>query len=357
MTPRAAIAMLTGVAIFAPSVHAQVVLRGGEVLDGQVISVSLEGVAVAGDAGTTVIGWERVRSVQGQRAADAAVFAELSTDAWRAQARLARGDAALAEPVLESLWARNLPGPTGAAVAEGLLRCRISRGANLLAIRPWLDALRLGMPAHTPGSPIDADTGLCPTLPPLWAPGYARAALATDGALVLPDDAPAHARALATLYRLAAADDDIPDKPDLPADALKHPGVLFVRDIVLAVHGAAPVRLAARERLAADPERDLGQWREAWRRAAIGQSLLREDDPAKRRRGVLELLHVPARFSGALPELSALALALASDELARQNDAAGAASLRTELALASPASPALAWLDARTRRPPAGGAR
>lgn len=73
-------------------------------------------------------------------------------------------------------------------------------------------------------------------------------------------------------------------------------------------------------------------WQEAWCRLGLGRSLLREPEAALRRRGLVHLLHVPARFGDALPTLAALALDEAAVELERMGDAAGAASLRNELA-------------------------
>lgn len=345
--PRTWPALLALGAAAAPAL-AQVALRGGQRVDSPVLSVSAAGVAVRDGEAQTVIGWERVRRVEGEHAADAAAFAELADLAWRAQARLARGDIALAEPALEALFARRLPGATGYAIAEATLRCRLTRGASLTAIPAWLETLRLRADRQrgSHSDSLDPDTGLCPALPPIWLDTPATAALASDEGLALPPDAPEEARVIAALYRAAAANSHSADL-DKAASQARNAATVLIRDLVLAQRGAPEQRAKARERLNADPERDAGTWKEAWRRAAVGRSLLLEPDAADRRRGVLELLHLPARFGPSQPELSALALALCAGELRDQGDTAASDALRRELTLTAPGNPAQAWLDAR----------
>src|SRR5262249_52404407 len=75
----------------------------------------------------------------------------------------------------------------------------------------------------------------------------------------------------------------------------------------------------------------------------IGRSLLREDDPKDRRRGVTELLHVPARYADALPHLSALALAESASAMKELGDTGSAAILVRELRTPYPGHPVLGW--------------
>lgn len=72
-------------------------------------------------------------------------------------------------------------------------------------------------------------------------------------------------------------------------------------------------------------------WIEAWALVGIGRSLIQEPDPAERRTGVLRLIEVASSYGAVQPDLARLALRLASEELARQGDAQGAARLLSAL--------------------------
>src|SRR5690606_16150177 len=116
--------------------------------------------------------------------ADAAPYMPTAEDAWRARTRLERADAVGAEPLFEDLFDRTRAwrGPTRAVIAEGLLRCRIRRGAQIGAIDPWLALLEARASAlagihpyaldwaHRAGlgEVLDPATGLAPGLPPMW---------------------------------------------------------------------------------------------------------------------------------------------------------------------------------------------
>lgn len=335
---------------------AQVTLRGGARVDAPVERVGPEGVTVGSAPGrpARTISWAEVREIEGEFAGAAAEFGALSDRAWRALSRLARGDVALAEPVLEALFAERLPGPTGADVANGLLRCRLRRGASASAIPVWLACIRLGgvetgrTPAGRAESAIDPETSLIPALAPVFidSPGV-RAFVAETS----PGAGGDLASDLGALYRaVAAAAIGEAVAPDaLPAPGPKEtPGVALVRSMVMAQIGESEdARTRARAELSAGLDRDSGTWREAWRRAAIGRSLLRSAEPGDRRRGALELLHVPARFASTQPFLAGLALAEASDALAADGDEVSAAALRAELEMEFPGHPALLRVGAK----------
>ncbi len=312
----------------------QVALRGGERISEPASAVGVEGVRV----GSRVIPWDRVRAVEGELAEQAAAWAEVSETLWRARARLERGDAALAEPLYEEAFAQlaGAPGPTALAAAEGLLRCRLLRGARAAAVEPWLEAARLrreGVAVEFRGPPvIDPDTGLAPALAPVWERTVGAGALgrvdggrSTNFVIATLDD----------LYRwsaLRAAGVDAAGahEPVVGPEEAKDPAVALVQAMVEAQHGDDRARERARAALSAGLARDLGSWQEAWRRAALGLSLVRERGEAQRRDGMLELLHLPARFSGSQPALAAIALREAARTLEEDGDSAGALALRTE---------------------------
>lgn len=381
-----------------PAPGAGSVRAGGMAVEGEAIDVTPAGVVVRvgqGGEGATdqrvIVGWQRVRAVSGAMKAPAERFMPEADALWRIEQRVARADYAMAERLAEPLYdaavaegGAGLRGPTGAALAESILRCRLARGfwtgaavayldlaGVVLAHQPgerWIGWDRQGLPtsdARWGGVPVmDADMPLCPWLPPIFSP-----ALSGRGLQALGDGA--HwariAKAggvmadLGVLYRFAATaeasvagvgDAAVPGLPFIKSDDR---AVALVQAIVTSRFGGPQERENARRVLgtriadefrsaalvaaaaaAHDESTDVDvpeepRWVEAWCRLAIGRSLVRESDPALRRAGVIELLHLPARFGQALPNLCAMAMAEAADEIERAGDADGAAALRLEL--------------------------
>lgn len=343
---------------------AQVDLRGGEPApDGVVVTVSAGGVGIgppdpdtglAQDA-TVVVGWDRVRRVRGDHAIEAAAYAEIADRAWRARTRLERGDAPAAEPLFEQLFDvyRGLTGPTSAVVAEGLLRCRLRRGAQVSSVDPWLSLLgaRSGQAVATLhedwageaslGPILDESTELAPALPPIWLSGPAVTTYASAPA----KEGTGKAAVLDALYRHAARFESGLETslPEVDPAWLDDPGVSLVLNVVRAQTGEADVRAEARAWLVDEIERYPGTWVEAWCRVALGRSLLREPSERDRRLGVVQLLHLPARFSVNQPYLVGVALAESAVALARLGNRAGADLLYEELLDGDPDHPALQW--------------
>lgn len=347
----AALSMLLGAARAGGQVE---VRRGGPELPAGcvVMGVDLEGVTVAapqegGPARALVLGWQSVREVHGAFAERAEEFRGLADKAWRAYSRLERGDVVMAEPVLEELFpvVAGHGGPTALMVCDGLLKCRLKRGARIGAIEAWLagvsarEAAGDGRAAWGDGleSLVDSATGLAPTLPPVW--------LDAAGVQVWAASAPKFegvAGRLEGLYREAAKSEG-GLSASLPAEAGGESGERLVWEMVTARAGSAEARRIARqalgERIAARP----GGWEEAWARAGLGRSMLREDSEETRRLGVAELLHVPARLADQSPYLAGVALAEAAVEVRRMGNVDGAWRLRSELLARYPEHPAVQW--------------
>jgi hypothetical protein len=316
---------------------------------GPALAVSLGGVEVQdlaapeGVVRTRTLSWDRVRAVRGGLAADAAAFADIADDAWRARTRMERRDYAGAEPLLEQLFVRyrGQQGPTAAMVASGLLRCRLHRQAQSAAVEAWLALMASEQPEVLfEGGRRDEDVaiapvlderwGLAPQLPPLWVRGPALRVVL--GAIAGEGEASNRAGRLALLYRLSAAVDagEVTDADAIAKALGARPtgdaGLELVWDVVASRVGMGEQRDAAiaglRARLAprdADAE-PLAGWVEAWSRVALGRAMLvptaqPADDAARlaaadaRNLGIVQLLHVPARLEGVSPYLAGLALA------------------------------------------------
>jgi len=303
---------------------------------------------------------------------------QAAVELWRARVRIERCDFQAAEPVLERLAPAMVGagGPTGALVAEGLLTCRLAREARSPALFAWLGWLRIvrsgpGLPDAPAGSlvapptvaataweggrlqrlvgarPVDSASGLVPALPPIWIPGASTDALASsadwDSFNALPGETADAVSELAALYRAAALAES-GQTVALPARVSAFEGTRLVRDIVAGRIGDETARAAARESMAArSGAPETARWIEAWCRAGVGRSLVVEPDPTTRRRGVLELLHLPARFSRDQHHLAGIALAEASLTLGSLGDADGAGKLLAELLAAFPGHLAHRW--------------
>ncbi len=323
---------------------------------GEVVSVTLDGVLVRQEVPSapgapageieTLLGLDRVQRVFGEHA-DAFVELEpIARDAWRARARLERGDPVAAEPLYESLAEiyRGRTGPTASAVFEGLLRCRLRRGAYPQAIDAWLGwtaaagANDAGLIGSLRGV-VDRGTGLVPSLPPFWIDTPNAVRFARDAAA---DPGEGRGAVIAALYRAAAAADTGEAWPGLPEAPAADAGLGLVRDAVAARAPDAETREAARARLGQRLGPETPGWIEAWVRAGLGLSLLREGDERSTRLGIVQLLHVHVRLGDENPYLGGLALARAAEALSAAGEAAGAAALIEDLVARYPGHPVLA---------------
>lgn len=375
---------------WASTASAQITLRGGVVLDDVPTGFTSQGVIAAPRLGAggaqRTIPWDMVRELGGEKAAGAGPFMALADKAWRARSRWLRGDYAMAEPLLSELFEakRGEDGPLTLRLGEGLLRCRLVKGDQPGAVMPWLTVLRLqgadaGLPADAEprgkkagtgsaaessralAAVIDPETGLCPALPPIWVNTEDVAALVSPMAESL---ASAGGEAggssavleLTRLYARAAALDTKSEMPGSLADTrggadaeFEGPGAAGVKLVAMIVRSRDPdpaVRRAAQSRLASGLSADADTWKEAWRRAALGRSLLMESNEAQRSEGLVHLLHLPARFKLTQPYLAGIAVVDAAQELKRRGIGAGggggaAARLIADLKLEEPFHPAL----------------
>ncbi len=336
-----------------PGAGAAVELRGAgaDVIEASVIAVTAGGVTIDEDGAHRAIGWDRVKRITGPMAEAAAPFADLSDDAWRARIRLSRGDIALATPLFEGLFAqlKGGGGPTAVMAADGLLQCRLRQGAVGAAVDPWLEVVRLrregGHVAAATGGAIDDGLLVAPGLPPVWLD--VPSSLGALQAAPAPTEDPIVIALGAWMRAAASLSSGSFDAPETSTETAQHPGVALLMNMTLAQSPDGAARRRAREWLEEGLQRDIGLWREAWRRTAIGRSLLMEQDESARLRGMVHLAHLPARFFEAHPYLTGVALALSIDELERRGDADGAARLRRDLSRLGTDHPGARWLERR----------
>lgn len=357
-------------------------LRGQNVvIDGALSGISPAGVTVqVAEKGEKQVSWDAIRVIEGLDAQRTSLFMPMADGVWRGRSRLERGDYVLAEealmPVYEAFAQQgSLNGPTGAVLCEGVLRCRLNRGWTTAAVTPWLQwrgvverAKRLGYAESAEGTASEANwvgggisgaqvtdlaTGLCTQLPPIFSAKTSARAL--PGFLAAPIwqstiAAGGTTGQMAVWYQRAAAGElaisagAAPEPITAEKSKVTDAGLALVQEIVLSRVGSSPQRGEARAALErrlsvtkAKPSESEGvaqalpAWQEAWIHAAIGRSLLLENEQRLKRQGLVELLHVPARFADQQPFLAALVLREAVEALREMGESDGAMKLNQEL--------------------------
>jgi hypothetical protein len=331
-------------------------------LIGEVTGVDDGAVYLRSEHGTRhAVPWDRVRQVLTERTFPGLEAYQARGEAlWRARSRIERGDFELAEPILVRLFEvyRGTTSESALVVVEGLLRCRLRRGENAAAVIPALEAARLrnagvSTQSYAALDPVvDDATLLCTQLAPVWV-------VSRDLTKLTRDLAEYDARGdevievLARLYRLAAerqlgvAETAEDDETDIGRH--DHPGVRLLALIVAAIGPDGDERERARRQLTLELD-DAPSWIDAWTHYAIGASQAMESGLGRHQRGMVNLLHVPARFAREQPYLAGIALETAAGIAENDQDMTTANVLRDELRRNFPRHPVLERDASATRR-------
>lgn len=376
--------VVIGTVIAAPD---RVLLRNGDVIEGRISEIDAGGVSIrrtlernggsaTGDGASRAIeatdrlAWDRVAQIEsddgGQPSADpeTAAWLERGERLWRARARLARGDTALAEQALGPAWVfEPTAGPTGLVAALIELQVALGREDHPRAWRAWLEvararqsgareaALETWLECSSSGTLIqrplvDELTGLCPALPPFAADASEQTRM-----LAVLDDFDARGDAELALLRDAIAAVVAPSRepPPVPEAGSARPSGAtgksseersdesdansdrrrtrdFLRALRALRRGDAAERDQARESVVAQRRR-LPEWAEAWSRFAVGSGLLMDGTPEATLLGQIELMHLPARFAESQPWLTSQAALLAAEASRRADRADEAAAI------------------------------
>jgi hypothetical protein len=352
----------------APAARDVVLRRGGldavrgeiKLIDaaGVLIEVASAAQATNAAARSMTVPWHAVRDVDSERQNEAWLSHKAAAEQlWRAVIRVERGDPALAESHLERLFEqyRGQTNETALVVAEGLLRCRLARAANELAVLPWLEAARIRSADVTTAAyagldnVIDADTLLCPRLAPAWPTSsrleWLRDALSKYDA----QDDPVIA-ALAALYgqfaRVALGSATEPMAQSLP----KYPGVHVLAQILALRSGDVGADATAIDR-AVRRAADWPAWAQAWMRYHLGRALMNQSDRPANDLGLVQLAYIPARHRAAQPYLAGLALHDMATALESHGDDEKAGTLRRLVYERYPGHPAADTVVKRERTP------
>ncbi|MCH2149464.1 MAG: hypothetical protein MK095_08540, partial [Phycisphaerales bacterium] len=275
---------------------------GGDEIRGSISRLDEDGIRLRlaseseESASDIVLAWDRVADVRigGLVQPRLPELLERADRLFRARVRLHRGDLANAEPILELEFPPMIgrSSETALFIADGLLRCRLDRGAHADSIEPAMEYSRLRRAGITTAfddmlvpptiasdegeggvQMWDADLGLIPYLPPVWLPGPALAGAASRMEMLPAFEDPVLGE-IAALYQRSMAMQlgEAVEPVDLESSAIAdHPGTLLMALMVNAVHPDGTVRKAARAMLEVRPAGD-PEWVADWIRFQLGRS-------------------------------------------------------------------------------------
>lgn len=303
-----------------------VMLRNGRTIASDDIRVTEQSLTLEADGREMSLGWQEISEVRGAAGALAAEHLPMAETAWRGLSRLARGDRVAAEPALEAAFqevGRGV-GPTAKGVSEGLLACRVARGAQALGVEPFLYVLLNTANEDVPEG-FDPDLRLCENLPPIWG---TRSGLSAMVSSISADDFGAwqtndRVAQIAELY-VTAAVHEISGRAPVPDFEPVDDGVRLLYEMVRAQVGDKATRESTRGLLLKRLERDPPAWQRAWLHASLGMSLLVEQDSQSSRLGIVQLLYVPSIYGDDQPYLAGVCLsraALRLNEMGRRAEA------------------------------------
>lgn len=337
-----AMALVTGVA----AAQDTATLRGREGRVVEVESASGSGVIGTVSGARLEISWDRVRSISGGATSANARFLEAGDLLWRGIGRLDRGDPLAAIGVLEQSYEvfGTEPGATGAVAADAMLSARLALSDAERSVVPWLHILEHDLAVVDASGPrltgIDRETGLVPSLPPVFETSRTAARSAAEVAGEGFDrwtDGPNRrlAEAYASALLIAAGQDPPPLDWQPPTE-----GTRLARAMVEARSPDARRRHAARAELQSFLDRESASWMHAWCHAGIGMSLL-QGSPSERLAGIGHLLVVPSVHADDQPYLAGVCLANAAAVLGEEGRDEAAARLIDTLERLNPRHPSL----------------
>jgi hypothetical protein len=316
--------------VFAVSIGPATLWSGEVISDERIAAATPQGLELRQrfDAGSidgrALVPWGEVKSIaNGWSGAES--YREVADAVYRAEERLARGDAAgagwLLEPLSRTYFQER--GATTSQIASALVMVRVLDGRTGGAVDAWL------VWRQDRGGPgrawLDPVTGLCPSLPPVFVEAVAAEILRGD---------PSESDVMRSIYRAAAAagsdsEGDMLASVDRSARDRADVGVRMVWDMVRArTDSDASVRRAARESLDRKGRGTESGWLGTWAELGVGVSLLGEADAGTRDAGAARLIAVIVEYSRAAPGLTSLARDLLVDYFEETGRAGHAESVR-----------------------------
>ncbi len=345
----------------------RIVLRDTKVVNGTVTALSPDGIAMNIGGNPTMLGWDEVEAGKvGKQDEFDKLLKKIGDPLFRTRQRLKTGDyRELLEPtdkLFPTFAERNSPVADTICLATAF--ARLANNQREAAVEPFLCVLaNRSRPEFKPDSRFaalnsrnltpDARSGVWLELPPVWFDSAAaKAALPRVEARLKswPGGKPTFAANLyAFTLALAAGDADAARRfeSSLRESPVAADWVLVVdaqREIEEKRIGEACGRLEAKLDSLPEPVRIIGTY---W----VGMANLASADAEVRKRGVVWMLHLPAKYATTCPDLAAAGLYFASKALDELKDARGAVTLRGELLIGFRQTYHAAKLTAETAPP------
>tara|TARA_R110002073_G_scaffold239285_1_gene400613 strand:+ start:122420 stop:123520 length:1101 start_codon:yes stop_codon:yes gene_type:complete len=302
--------------------------------EAEIVSAGEQGVTLklGNDDLPTIIPWYDLRELTNNQVITSD-WKKINLDAWRAHARLNRGDYSGAARLYQQLAQNYLwkVGPESADVAVGLSRTTLDRGDRVGAVLPFLGwSVALGTSNFEESSPVDGidiQYGVLVDLPPIFVGDDFDTQLEP-----MPNGQTVSLRAkiLHAIYKLAHDADSRTDeqlRDDLVSinslvqqQGRRDPGVVFIVEMLNAVHHPDlqkrnASRAALKRRVRTNPD----SWIEVWARLGIGASLISEKDTKSNELGAIELIHIVVRLAHESPALALLSSQMVNEYLIKTN--------------------------------------
>jgi hypothetical protein len=322
----------------------RIVMRNLDVRnDVEIVSVDEDGVRIANGQ---VIGWDEIDRVSADTALQEKanqLLGELGTPLYRIRQRLKVGDYEGLLPYASALYPRYVSrnSRTAYMVKQALMWALLAVGRREEAVAPYLGCYDYltgmkGRPVNLPGErslKFDQRTGMTPELPPVWFdPEAARKAVpdVLNAAKAMKSELPPAAR---IYYASLAATAGDPAGAGRALAGIADDGA-GSSQLVSLVQAQAEVLSGKPGPALSRIETSLESLSAANRPVALywlGMAEVSSNEEARQRAGLLRLLHIPALYGDAAPDLAGAALHQAMETLAALDDAKGSIAVRKEL--------------------------
>jgi len=311
--------------------------------DVKIVSVDEDGVRIAGGQ---VIGWDEIDRIS----ADAAVqeqadklLEELGTPLYRIRQRLKVGDYEGLLPYATAMDPRYVGrnSRTAYMVKQALMWSLLAAGRREEAVAPYLGCYDYltslkGRPVDLPGERslnYDKRTGMTPELQPVWFDSEAAKKAVPDVLSVaksMRSKLPLGARVYYATLAAKAGNSTVAERALAGIEEGDAAGSQLVSlakaqaEILAGKPGPALSRIETSLESLSAANRPVALY-------LLGMAAVASAEKSQQRVGVLRLLHIPALYADAAPELSGAALHAAMETLAKLDDAKGSVAVRKEL--------------------------
>jgi hypothetical protein len=325
----------------------RLILRDTKVIDGAVTALSPDGVTIDIAGKPNVVGWDELEAGKvGKQAEFDKSLKDIGDPLFRVRQRLKTGDYRElldpAEKLFPTFAGRSSPVAETVCVATAF--ARLANNKREAAAEPFLATLairsRNGFVSDSRFATLNnrklalnTKAGTWLDLTPIWFdPAAAKQALPRVEAQIKewPGGKPPFTAYLyAFTLALTAGDLEAANRHDrdLRTFSTSAEWVLIVdaqREVITGKPGDSFGRLEAKLEALPEPLRMIGTY---W----LGTGQLLSNEVAVKKRGLVWLLHLPAKYAEAEPDLAAAGLYFASKTLDELKDARGAVTLRGEL--------------------------